>query len=356
MEKSKRDCNFELLRIVCMLMIIMHHYVVHSGFLSNATPLNELIAMAFSVGGKIGINLFIMISGYYILDSKVKMKKLLKIIFEVHFYSILIVIFLWFWQRDAISLKNIFPITYALYWFVTPYIWLYISSPYIVRFIKNLTQKEHEKLLIIMTVALAIIPTIVLRSTTIMSNFIWFVYLYILVSYIKLYGISFLEEKKKVKKYIALTYGSLILIFAISMFFVNNVEKVVTHFTSMNSIFCLILSITIFMYFKNINIKENKLILFLSTKSFAVYLLHDNPMIRKFLWIVLFKNNQKYDINSVILILDIIIVSLIVYMVGIAIEYLRTRFVESLVLNNKYVKYVESKIDLTLEGEKIWKK
>lgn len=29
----KRDSNFEILRIIAIIMIIMHHYAVHRGFL-----------------------------------------------------------------------------------------------------------------------------------------------------------------------------------------------------------------------------------------------------------------------------------------------------------------------------------
>ena len=63
-EKS-RECNFELLRIISMLMIIMHHYVIHNNLINIGIFQNKVIAIFFAIGGKVGVNLFIMISGYY---------------------------------------------------------------------------------------------------------------------------------------------------------------------------------------------------------------------------------------------------------------------------------------------------
>lgn len=139
--KKTRDCNFELLRIVSMIMIIMHHYVIHSGFVNIPISLNKLVTMMFSIGGKVGVNLFIMISGYYILNSKIRIKKVLKIVFEVYFYSILILILACAFCREEVNakmiIKSFLPITYELYWFVTPYIWLYILTPYITKFVED---------------------------------------------------------------------------------------------------------------------------------------------------------------------------------------------------------------------------
>ena len=69
MEKIKnRDSNIELYRIVLMLLIIAHHYVVNSGVveLLYANPINfkSVIMFLFGAWGKIGINCFILITGF----------------------------------------------------------------------------------------------------------------------------------------------------------------------------------------------------------------------------------------------------------------------------------------------------
>lgn len=64
-----RDSNFELYRIVAMLLIIAHHFVVNSGILDKAyeAPLsaNSIFLFLFGAWGKTGINCFMMITGYF---------------------------------------------------------------------------------------------------------------------------------------------------------------------------------------------------------------------------------------------------------------------------------------------------
>lgn len=50
---EKRSSNFELLRILSMLMIVMHHYVGHGGFvLTSDLTLNKTIIECAFGGAK----------------------------------------------------------------------------------------------------------------------------------------------------------------------------------------------------------------------------------------------------------------------------------------------------------------
>ena len=58
-----RDSSIELFRIVTMMVIVAHHYIVNSGVIDqitqqNATSGNALFALLFGWGGKTGINCF----------------------------------------------------------------------------------------------------------------------------------------------------------------------------------------------------------------------------------------------------------------------------------------------------------
>ena len=90
---NNRNSAVELLRIVAMIIIIFHHFAVHGVFTWN----NELTIPHFwynfiSSGGKIGINIFILISGYYLIkDNEPKhfIKKLIKLWSQIIFYSVI---------------------------------------------------------------------------------------------------------------------------------------------------------------------------------------------------------------------------------------------------------------------------
>ena len=59
-ENKIRESNFELLRIISMLLIVGHHYAIYSGFaFTENISVNKLIVQFFAIGGKVGVNIFI---------------------------------------------------------------------------------------------------------------------------------------------------------------------------------------------------------------------------------------------------------------------------------------------------------
>ena len=87
--KKRRDSNIELFRIITMLLIVAHHYVVNSGLLEvmSAKPLSGKSIFLFVLGawGKIGINCFVFITGYFMCKSNITLKKFVKLLFEIIF-------------------------------------------------------------------------------------------------------------------------------------------------------------------------------------------------------------------------------------------------------------------------------
>ena len=75
-----RQSNFELIRIIAMLMIVGAHYLGH-GILKVRTAnvynafmqgdfVNQAISVLYSPGGKTGVALFFMITGYFLCNKK----------------------------------------------------------------------------------------------------------------------------------------------------------------------------------------------------------------------------------------------------------------------------------------------
>ena len=66
LQPKKRDSNLELFRIITMLLIVAHHYVVNSGLTAangpiQADPLSgrSIFLLLFGAWGKTGINCFV---------------------------------------------------------------------------------------------------------------------------------------------------------------------------------------------------------------------------------------------------------------------------------------------------------
>ena len=90
--RMQRDSGLELLRIVAMLLIVCHHFSVHSalplgGNYTGSHPFNVLWAQWLAFGGKLGVDIFVMISGYFLIAKCAHLKSLLRLILTTAFYG-----------------------------------------------------------------------------------------------------------------------------------------------------------------------------------------------------------------------------------------------------------------------------
>lgn len=74
---KERESNFELLRIVAMVLIVLHHFSVHSNFVyeTSVWSFNHLFIQFIYFGGKVGVDCFVLISGYFLIMQRFKLKK-----------------------------------------------------------------------------------------------------------------------------------------------------------------------------------------------------------------------------------------------------------------------------------------
>ena len=313
MKKNKRNSNLELLRIISMFLIVAHHYSLH-GFIKIETynvDYNKCLIDILSLGGKIGVACFILISGYFMLDNKLNMKKIWKIMGEVYFYSYgMLVLFFTVLEpvneMNAMSIiTSILPITYSAYWFITDYIILMIISPYLNKFIYNLNKTELRNFIICMVFLWSIYKTITTAELG-YNDLGWFIVLYCIAAYIKLY-VEFIIKKSKKNKIILLTS---ILIFIILTIGCNILTKntgnifylkYIRIISSLNSILTTILSTTMFLYFLKKEEKYNSIINKISKYTLGIYLIHDNILFRPYLWNNILKNEQFYASNFLII-------------------------------------------------------
>ena len=118
---KKRESNIELLRILSMFMIIAHHFSVHGNFILEKIPLlNKIWLQLLSSGGKIGVNIFIIISGFFLINSKkVNMNKIIKLLAQLLFYSILIFIIFGSFGIVSFNIKSLVKhiLGYPIWWF-----------------------------------------------------------------------------------------------------------------------------------------------------------------------------------------------------------------------------------------------
>ncbi|HEL1756366.1 acyltransferase family protein [Streptococcus suis] len=351
MKKSiERDSKLELIRIFSMLFIVSSHYVLHGGIVNEVTgfDFNGLTSDFLYIGGKIGANLFIMLSGYLLCDCIYKTERLLKTALITLFYSTigLLLGLIVFNDISVIDIiKSFFPIITDRYWFVTTYFLILVFMPYLNYAIIILNKKQLEFLLLLGFVLWCFIPTFFNQDLN-FSNFIWFIFLYILGSGMKKYKFLYVDTAKSF--IISLVFYLLIFIsiqllklcslqsefFETKIYFFTNSHSILTFF------------FTVFFFNGMLSLKSftNYWINKVAKATFAIYLIHDNDFIREWLWKDLLKVSDYR--HSSIFIWHYIFSILLIFLIGVILEILR-EVVFKMLLEDK-IKKISTNCNLIL--------
>ena len=336
---NNRKSNFELLRIISMLMIIGHHLVLHSDFCFSTVDvyittgqiiqlINSIWITFLKIIGKVGVDIFILISGYFLINLNIK--KLLKIVFQAMFYSIVLYCTTKYNEifRDAIIQNIIAPLDN--WWFIQTYFVLCFLSPFINRLLKSLNKNEYILLLIVLFMINVIQPTLgLVVSNFDRDNVSTFIFLYALGRYIKLYSKNYYSKKKLliICAFVLLTTVFLNVVEPIVASYIDYSSFFKPEFAKEGNLFVITISVIIFIIFKQIDIKSNMLINTISKTTLGVYLIHEYNYLREIIWIKMFKNNLFQ--NSPFLIPYSILQIFIVFVLCSIIEYIREILIEN---------------------------
>ena len=205
------------------------------------------------------------------------------------------------------------------------YIILYLLSPFLNFLLKSLSKEKTQHLIIILFLLLFCIPTFT-RNAWAFTGHDLFIFDYIIGAYIKLY---MNKIKKKINFYLFLSIICYIfvtfLILIIGMLLKNNIILgQISYVISVNySLFSIIIAVLLFMSSLNWKIKENKYINYFSSSILGIYLIHDNSLVRKYIWTTLWKNDLY--INSCFFIFYLIAKVLLVFIVCFSIDKIRIK-------------------------------
>lgn len=342
-QNKKRDSNLELYRIIVMFAIVAHHYVVNSGLMTsinerNALAANSLFLLLFGCWGKIGINCFVLITGYFMCKSNITPRKFLKLFLEWMFYKYVIyaIFTLSGYQPFSVKdlIKTIIPFMSLTDGFTSCFIVFFLFIPFLNILIKNLNEKRHRCLLFLVLGVYSVLA--MLPFTDIGSSYVfWFMALYFVASYIRIYPISLYENTKfwGWLSFVAVICSFVSIIFMAYMKENSGLYMGFYYFVAdSNKITALAVSVAFFMFFKNIKVKYHPFINKVAASTFGVLLIHANSdTMRQWLWRDICNNVGFFD--SPYLVLHAFGVVIVVFVVCIVIDWLRIRFIERPVFN-----------------------
>lgn len=292
--QNTRSSNLELYRIICMLMIVAHHYVVNSGMTSAGGPLlsdftsgNSIFMTLFGAWGKTGINCFLMITGYFMCTSKITVRKFVKLMAQIYFYCwIFFLIFLSAGYETTSPyrlLKLIMPFWGFKTGFVSCFIAFWLLIPFLSVLVQNINKRQHQLLLLLLLsyyTLLGSIPTFDVRF-----NYItWFSIIFFIASYIRLYPHP-IFEKKQLWGWMTLTSVFLAIASILGLRILLRMGTGYYFVADSNKFFAVAVAVCSFLWFKNMNIKYSKTINAFGAATFGVLLIHANSnAMRTWLW------------------------------------------------------------------------
>ncbi|MCM1385959.1 MAG: acyltransferase [Bacillus sp. (in: Bacteria)] len=349
---SKRQANFELLRMVAILMVIGSHYIVKGNITSydgsGWTPIYSVLQLfkAFVVPS---LNCYVLLSGYFMVEAKWKPQRILSLLMQILFYSVLIPFILigtgviaWSDLNAYDWIGFILPISTEHYWFATAYLYLFLFAPILAAGVRKMEKKTLQTVIVLLLLFFSVEKSIVPVALVMDKggyDFGWLLCLFLIAAYIRLYGIEWLDRKGHgIKLYVLMCLCAFALS-AISGMVVAKTGKLSYYEEepyTLNHICILLASVGLFMAFKNMQIPEGKtaeIIRHLAPYTLGVYLLHEHILVR-YEWMKWLQIDKVRD--SWLFIPHMVLCILIVYAAGALTDFVRTYLFE--VIGKKWKK------------------
>lgn len=297
----QRDSGLELLRIVAMYLIVAHHLVVNSGLAGcldwSGGSFRTVWFALLGMWGRISINVFLLITGYFMCTSRLTPRRFLKLFFEIEFYSVIMWIVMCVLGYEPFTLSAA---TGAVFWFLVHanryfcegFIWFYVLIPFYNILLSGMTRRQHMILLIVLFAFFSGCSTF-FGNSLVYHQAAWFVVMYMMGAWIRLYPSAWMGDNRTCVPVLLLSVAALMFYIAVFAFNMDGPPSV-----KMNLYFLVcpesklppvVIAVLSFLVFRNMKLRYSKAINAVASTTFGVLLIHGaNEGTRTWLWQTVF--------------------------------------------------------------------
>jgi len=261
-----------------MLLVLLIHFTDASPVYLDSlytNPLKSIVLIELNSLSSVCVNCFVLISGYF--SIKWKFRSLGALVFQVLFWSIIgVVIAASLKIQFAYSIINSFTVFFKGRWFVPAYMTLYVIAPILNKFIEVCTEKELGKYIVLFYVYSCVMCYLCKSEEFNRGmSFINLIGVYLIGAYLK---------RSTLKWFKTTSFESLMIYGGLSVFLsVLSVLSMIIGFAWSPQWFLnpivIVMSVYLFLFFKNLDIGEIKIVNYIAASAFAVYLFHMHPYI-----------------------------------------------------------------------------
>lgn len=340
--KESRMANMELLRMLAMLLVTTLHFLDKGGNLpklSGDMPSYGYLAWAMESLAITAVNVYMLLSGYFLVESAFKPKRLLGLLGQIWFYSIgvgLVGAAFGYLPEGGMTLHYllllVFPVSMNHYWFMTAYVCMYLFAPLLSAGIKKMSRRQLQVVLGILLLVYSVVKSAVPASLDAdMRGYdgIWYLCVFVAAAYLRLHGLPFFKNKRRgLLVYLGGAAGIFGFTFLLRFLFqkTGKLESVLTNCYNYNHILVLTASVGLFYLFCHVRIHGagvSRLICRLSPYVLGVYLLQEHMAVRYEWqqWIYRFTGKPE---NAASLLGVTFIAVLLAFAAGICLDWLRS--------------------------------
>lgn len=315
MIKEMRNSGLDCFRILLTLFVCVIHVLGQGGILKSTSLLKCDIYWLINVFAYCAIDGYALLSGYASNSTKLNLKRIINLWFEIIFYSLVLSIIINAIQNNvAFNVKELtkccMPILFNKYWYMTAYFPLFFLTPIINKGIEKIQIKDAKYLLAILIIMFSFLGTIRDNYVSDGYHFLWLLVLFVIGALLKKLN---LFEKTSSKKLLCYYLLSIIISWIPLLLFDN---KILISYISPTVLFACICLLT---FFSRLNC-NNKIVNLLYPLTTGVYLFQNNEII----WNILanrFIFVAEYSIFFGLI--SILFLSLFIFITGCVIDYIR---------------------------------
>ena len=293
--KTTRSSNLELLRILCMLLIIGDHLTGQSGIADYTTLPSSFAFCLIGCGSRIACSVFVLIGGWFLCEQPYKTRRPLSLWLSLWLYTVPVTLLCKLAGLDVSwgALRwAAFPASTRQLWFISDYLMLLLCVPLLNRLLRGLSRPAHRGLLAVLAVPLIVYPTLFGENGAVSDTAWMFLYEYLLIAYLRRWPDNRLAH--------LLQHRAAALGLGLGLPLLNTILRAVLetrgltdgkafqymayYRTALGALPNLLAALALFYLFKGLDLGCVRWVNALAGTTLGVYILHQVPAFRGFLW------------------------------------------------------------------------
>ena len=293
--KTTRSSNLELLRILCMLLIIGDHLTGQSGIADYTTLPSSFAFCLIGCGSRIACSVFVLIGGWFLCEQPYKTRRPLSLWLSLWLYTVPVTLLCKLAGLDVSwgALRwAAFPASTRQLWFISDYLLLLLCVPLLNRLLRGLSRPAHRGLLAVLAVSLIVYPTLFGENGAVSDSAWMFLDEYLLIAYLRRWPDNRLAH--------LLQHRAAALGLGLGLPLLNTILRAVLetrgltdgkafqymayYRTALGALPNLLAALALFYLFKGLDLGCVRWVNALAGTTLGVYILHQVPAFRGFLW------------------------------------------------------------------------